>query len=264
VPTGRELARLKPPERTGRPGELWPKQFSPDGTRLLDGDSNVWDVGTGTVRLAVPGVHSNSSWLTPDGQALVVVNKAPSGSWLAYYDLTTGQEQAARRVPLAAGEPAGFWLGPATQDGRFLRVSLPPQTWVPPSPAVQWLSRLPGLGRLGHGQTIDAFVLVEAATGREVGRGNCPAWACTDGGRYVLSRSHDEVCQLWDVPPRKPWRRLLPVWAAWTSAIGLPGWWLFRRALRASRAAPETATAAPCDPASGTTTRPCPDLGKRT
>jgi hypothetical protein len=61
----------------------------------------------------------------------------------------------------------------------------------------------PGLLTWGETRVSRAFVLVEAATGREIMRGAGRPVMCTSDGQYMLSLSEDLRYQLWDLPPRK-------------------------------------------------------------
>jgi hypothetical protein len=157
--------------------------------------------------------------------------------------VATGRERIERRVPLASRAGWDMCLTNATPDGRLLLAAGVHQSGEPTA-AEQWLAKAPGLGWVSDLRTQPAYVLVDAGTGREVARGSQWVGSCTPDARYLLGYRRDLACQLWDVPPRRPWRWLLPAWGAWTSAVGLLGWRLLRRARRAPRAAPEAAAAA--------------------
>jgi WD40 repeat protein len=222
VPGGKEIGRFSLP---GRPvHQTWLQAFSPDGTMLLEGGCNVWDVAAGKLRFAAPGA---GGVFTPDGRHIATVDQAPSGSWLAYYDISTGQESPELRVRLVGGTDPTMYLAPATNDGRLVIALANPRTG-PPTRIEAWLSRVPFLNNWLPGTTArDAYVLIETATGREITRGNgsTRAWSCTDDGRYLVGTSHDVVYELWDVPARKSLRVFLAVGVGWSLIVGVLAYW---------------------------------------
>jgi WD40 repeat protein len=234
VPTWQEVARLS---WTGF--STCPKKFSSDGKLLLDEMGNVWDVDAGVRRFwvqinsgAIPFCEEGRAWLrlnstlfTADGRTLVVEDKSSMDCWLTYYDTATGEKVHGRQVDLASGDYA-MHLEYAVPDRSLLlaqgmlRVQRP--TVVERSLAkLPYLTSLPGFQALGRNRAMDAFVLLETESGREVMRGGSNVWSCTPDGRYILTRSRDEVYELWDVPARKPLRSILGGVAVWTLTLGL-------------------------------------------
>ena len=110
---GNEIAQLSIRQMSN----AWPDAFTPDGTLLLDGNHDVWDVAAGSRRFIVPG-----TWcvFSPDRRYVVSLTRTMKGSWLAYYDITTGQEDSERRLPLLA-DPVNVQ---AATDGDRLAITL--------------------------------------------------------------------------------------------------------------------------------------------
>jgi WD40 repeat protein len=196
---------------------LYPQEFSPDGNLLLDSACNVWDLTTGQQRFQVPAIY-NSSLFSQDSQELIVVATSNSDSWLAFYDVASGEERVERRVPLTSGGMPEMHLVPAAPDRSLLLAS--GFILIRPGPVEQWLARLTGVQDLANNQTPHEFVLVETQTGQGITRGGINVWSSTPDGRYVLTQSRDNVYQLWDVPARKPLRWFLPALALWSLAAG--------------------------------------------
>jgi WD40 repeat protein len=226
VRNGKRVARLRP--RTWS----WPKNFSPDGTLLVD-SLNVWDVAAGTRRFRVKGANQICGGVfTPDGREFVVMVCTSSGCWLAYYDVTTGLERYERRVPIFTGTPARVAAGQATPDGRLL-LARGLQDIDQSAEFEDWLSWVPGIrGWWPPKQGQDTIVLVEVASGREVMRRVGDFQSCAPGGRYLLAFTPQGGDELWDVPPRKPVRRFLLMAAAWSILPALLFWWRARQLRR--------------------------------
>ncbi|WP_435009812.1 WD40 repeat domain-containing protein [Tundrisphaera lichenicola] len=214
--TGLEVARLSAPQR-------WPKSFSPDGQLLLDDQCDVWDLAKRGRRFGVSGIYYNSSLFSRDGRDLMVVGKSKSDCWLAFHDLTDGHEILERRVRLVSGNNPSLHLGEATPDGRFLLATGTPQS---PKPSLLhiWLAKIPGLSRLARPEPVDAYLVIEASTGRILARGASDAWSCTPDGRFIVTRSRQEVYQVWDLPHRRSWRSIAPSIASWLLLLGLCTW----------------------------------------
>jgi WD40 repeat protein len=219
IPSGREIARCVPP--SGFQAPFSPEVFSPDGKLLLDNNCNVWDIDRGARRFSVPNIRFNASMFSPDGKCLIVVEP---GDWLAYYDTATGMELPERRRCLSDID-AKMLLSSALPDGS--RMIACGDSQIPTHGQLRsWLMKLPFVGgngallRFFEDKLIPTFVLMETETGREIARGNVRTWMCTPDGRYLLSDSY-HVCELWDIPPRKPLRWLLPLIAAWSATFGV-------------------------------------------
>jgi hypothetical protein len=86
----------------------------------------------------------------------------------------------------------------------------------------------PGLRTWGEIRESRAFVLVEAATGREIVRGAGRPVMCTADGQYMLSRTEDLRYQLWDLPAHKPLRWLVLLASVWSIAVSFLAWWSAR------------------------------------
>jgi WD40 repeat protein len=219
IPSGREIARYVPPP--GFQAPFSPEAFSPDGKLLLDNNCNVWEIDTGARRFSVPNIRFNASMFSPDGKWLIVVEP---GDWLAYYDAATGMELPERRRCLSALN-ARMTLSSGLPDGS--RIIACGYSQIPTHGQIRsGLMKLPFVGgngallRFFEDKWITTFVLMETDTGREIARGNVRTWMCTPDGRYLLSDSY-HVCELWDIPPRKPLRWLLPLIAAWSATFGV-------------------------------------------
>jgi WD40 repeat protein len=195
-----------------------PEQFSRDGKLLLDSLGSVWDVETGTRRFRLPDItRVESSLFTVDGKALMVVDKSPPKSWLAYYDTNTGKEILERRVFLSDSEEE-VYLEPALPDCSLITVlGTRPSA---PSNLVRWMAKLPYLSRTLSVRGRNEFALVEASTGRELMRHDGWAKACTPDVRYFVCEANG-TAELWDIPPRKPLRWVLSFIAIWTVVLGL-------------------------------------------
>jgi hypothetical protein len=222
-------------------GGGFPKEFSSDGRLLLDSVCNVWDLETGKIRFSVPGIRDNSSILSKDCRYLIVVSNVPPQCSLAYFDLSTGKEQLDRRLPLATGNGPGLHLTRATPDGRFLIADGTPDMGEPGA-IRRWLAKVPGLQFLGTDQPHDLYVLIDAEKNREIMRGDTYA-SCTPDGRYVMTRTRNELYLLWNVPARKPLGWLLLSWMVWSIAVGLLAYWRLWRQREFLRSAAAVATA---------------------
>lgn len=222
-------------EMPAAPGHFSPARFSPDVELLVDDHCQVWEVASGRLRFKVPGVGRRFTF-TPDGCYLVTVGENPSESWLAYYEVTTGAELVERRVPLDIAAGRQMSLVPATRNGDLL-LAYRIGHFSDPNVFQQWIGKIPGLERVGAPKPNPAFALIESVTGREVTRGEFGAQGCTPGDRYLLSRTRDNVYKLWDIPPRKPLRWLLPAAAVWSVVFALVAAWRVRRARGSARVA---------------------------
>jgi hypothetical protein len=196
---------------------------------------NVFDVATGKRRF---GLHAYGSAFTPDGREVAILTMLPPYDsdlrWLAYYDVATGQERIERRVPLFDDLDPSSRLGKGTPDGKWLFTEGRSAIRQPTS-VERWVGKLPGLQTWGETRESRAFVLVEAATGREIMRGAGWPVMCTSDGQYMLSRTEDIRYQLWDLPPRKPLRWLLLLASVWSIAVPLLAGWSTRLMTRSSR-----------------------------
>ena len=218
--TGQELARLTQPNGYDLSRPL---EFSRDGSLLLQ-RWHVFDVATGKCRFRVPAYGSA---FTPDGRDVAVLTILPPYDsdlrWLAYYDVTTGQERVERRVPLFDDLDPGSRLRKGTPDGRWLFAEGASAIHQPTS-VERWLGKLPALQNWGETRESRAFVLVEASTGREIMRGAGWPVMCTSDGQYMLSRTEDIGYQLWDLPAHKPLRRLILLASVWSIAVFFLAW----------------------------------------
>jgi hypothetical protein len=242
VATGRETLRLDPtqvkkfksgfwglPQHLPPNGEDWPQEFSPDGSLLLDGYQNVWEVATGRRRFGLPGIFFWNLTFTPDSKALVVWDSAGSDSWLAYYDAATGQEWPERRTPLLKRldsiRPPWHHLkaqGQCLLAGDRIVIRKP-------TTFEKGLAKFTGYEGLGEDRTSPVSVLVEAQTGREILRSDHAVWACTPDGRYLVGMDDYGVPRLWENPPRKPLPLLLILAGAWSIGLALLVWWRVER-----------------------------------
>jgi hypothetical protein len=229
--TGQELARLTPSNGYDPVQDL---EFSPDGSLLLQ-RWHVFDVATGKRRFRVPAYGSA---FTPDGRDVAVLTMLPPYDsdlrWLAYYDVATGQERVERRVPLFDDLDPSSRLKKGTPDGRWLFTEGRSAIHHPTS-VQRWIGKLPGLQAWGETRESRAFVLVEAATGREIVRGAGWPVMCTSDGQYMLSRTEDIRYQLWDLPAHKPFRRLILLASVWSIAVSFLAWWSARVMTPSSR-----------------------------
>jgi hypothetical protein len=232
--TGQELARLTQPNGYDPIQDL---EFSPDGSLLLQ-RFDVFEVATGKRRF---GLHAYGSAFTPDGREVAILTRLPPDDsdlrWLAYYDVATGQERVERRVPLFDDLDPGSRLRKGTPDGRWLFTEGTSAIRQPTS-VERWVGKLPGFQTWGETRVSRAFVLVEAATGREIMRGAGRPVMCTSDGQYMLSLSEDLRYQLWDLPPRKPLRWLLLLAGVWSIVVFFLAWWSARLMTPSSRAPP--------------------------
>jgi WD40 repeat protein len=232
VSTGQEILRLNPPVPQMKRyvdwldppnGAPWPQEFSGDGSLLLDGHCNVWDLATGTRRFGLQEIYQDNPTFTPDSRELVAWGASASECWLAYYDVATGQELVDRRVPLLGRwsrqmspwnlRPCGQWLiATGVTD-----IRKPGAVGQKLGALGQWL----GFPSWGRERRFNAYVLVETETGREVGRGEGNAWACTPDGRCLVVGSNYGAVALWDVPARKSFFLAAAVWSV---ALALITW----------------------------------------
>jgi hypothetical protein len=223
------------------PGQFSPASFSPSGELLVDDHCWVWEVASGKMRFQVPDAGRRFAF-TPDGRYLVTVGDTPSASWLAYFDVATGAELVERRVPFDFADGGRMNLRPATRDGRLL-LAYRTGRFSTPDLFQQWIAKVPGLGSIGERKPLPAFALIESATGREVTRGEFGPECCTPGDCYLLSRTRQNIYKLWDIPPRKPLRWLLPAAAIWSIGFALFAAWRIRRARRVQAEANATNSA---------------------
>jgi WD40 repeat protein len=175
--TGKELRRLKSPERNASA-----VAFSPDGKlvatwSVVSGRISLWDVArlkeTRAIRTWHPGVECVA--FSPDGKGLV----SAGGSSLVLWDVATG----ARRWHVQGGYCLSYQVEFAP-DGRTLACG-------------------------GQDGKIRLF---DAATGKELRRfaghgGSVYAVAFAPGGRVLASRGHGDV-RLWEADSGKQLARL--------------------------------------------------------
>jgi hypothetical protein len=221
IPTGRQVLTLD--STSVRPGS-YVKQITPDGKALLDSAGGVWDIQRGLCRFIATPVSQDCTLLCPDGRTLLTVHGAASESWLAYYDIGTGEELIDRRVSIMSFPPGltrcpDHHVGPANRDGSLVSVRVSTAPTRAPRLLI-WLEKTP-LGKHIFGQDLkEATIVIEAATGRELMRGPPEICAVSADRRFAVVRNDAEhAVEIWDVPPRRPLRWLLPALAGWTVAL---------------------------------------------
>ncbi len=129
-------ARLRPGRIADAQSAIWSLAISPDGntvaTRSRSGVINVWDATTGGLRITVPDAPAVTLAYTADGRAIIAACRVSSPKRtsrsvqlrLRSWDVATGNERAAPKVELEAGEygqatftPDGGTLIGFTPDG---------------------------------------------------------------------------------------------------------------------------------------------------
>jgi WD40 repeat protein len=215
------------------------QEFAPDGRWVLDDSGQIWDIDHNSLAFKIrPNCIYYSSAFAPDSRTLITVGGTAKESWLAFYDLPTGQEETGRRIPLMSF-PAGLgncpihFLRRASGKPRLIFVEVTPEriwstkTW-------DWLSKIPGTERLFKRQSDHANIVVDTDTGRELMRDYIVTrfWSLTPDLRFALRYNYAaQSIELWDIPPRKPLRWLLLAVAVWTVCLaGIT--WLLRRQRR--------------------------------
>jgi hypothetical protein len=222
VPSGRELSKLA----SSADDSNWPREFSPDGKLLLDCWNRVWDVESAKVRFYLPSSCQHNPMFTPDGRYVVALTKLEEGTFLAYCDVSSGQEMVERRVLLDPTE-RHYLLSRASSDGRFLRCDA---TELAAAPKWKKLAaKINGLEYLAEETFRSISIEIETATGREVVRGDWAGRINSDRRLRYVARVGWEI---WDLPPRKPLRWLLPSVAIWSIAFALLAAWRIQRARR--------------------------------
>lgn len=198
VPEGREVLTFS--QGFDRASLGGAKAFSPDGELLLDDHTQVWDLKTGKVRFAIPGIYYACSNFSRDGRWLIVEHRTKAESWVSWYDVVTGEERAEKRVHLLRGQALGRGLW-TTPDGRYLLSS---GSREQPS---SLLDR--GLSTLGRGRSdsriVDHSFVLNAETGRRVTQNTLFAELTSPDGLLLLTHDREDRYRLWDLPP---WPRL--------------------------------------------------------
>jgi hypothetical protein len=218
-----------------------PWEFSPDGRFLLDTLGRVWEVGTGNKLMDVTGTGIGNAHFTQDGSYLVVF--VPSGSFLTYHNLLTGREETERRVSLnASGLVGQHSLSLVDPDERLLMVQGVRSSGMMEK-LLDRLRELTGISNRRVPRQYAAFVIVEAASGRQIQSGDGYATCCSHDGRHLIV-ANNGVTEVWEVPPYKPLRWLLPAAAIWTAVVGLVAWWRLRREKSSSTLVASTTEAA--------------------
>jgi WD40 repeat protein len=224
VSTGRQLATFRD-QSPNRLGPFWAREFSPNAELLLDLKGAVWDVGTGKMRMRVPGVNSPNHNLafTPDNRAVIDVVNSANGSWLAYYDASTGLEQMEGRVCLTTGPQPQMALYRPVGDGRTVFAIGSPRSRAVTS-AERLLAKVPGLQRLGNTGDGLVSVMVDVEAGKEILRVNTFACCTPDRRLLICSSGPGGPSQFWDIPPGKSLYRLLLWISGWTVMAALLTW----------------------------------------
>jgi WD40 repeat protein len=233
------------------PGEAHtPKEFSPDGSLLLDTKCRVWDLETGKVRFEVPGIHHESSLFSACGRHLIVLKNIGQEAWLVYYDTATGQKS--RSLLLTKGDILSLELNTGTLDRRYIIASGVARNsrtnW-----ALQWLAKIPAFRSFAGEPNEAEFIVIETETGREVTRGGTFAWYCSPDGKFLVTASREGNDSLWDNPARKPYRLLTLISLGWTAPFALAWWRVRRRHKRRDAALAASHTLLPDQPPGGAT-----------
>src|SRR5262249_27655812 len=206
------------------------------------------EIASGSSRFKVPNADfsSDTCVFASDGRSLVAITSSGNQKWLAYYDLSTGIEQADRRIPLPIREARG--MRAASNEIRLVSCSRDPQYLLvqgeprlrQPTRLEKWLAKIPMLETLGEQKEYDTFILLDARTGCEIMRGGSTVFLTSPDGRFLMSLRNKQELEIGDMPPRKPLRWLLSVGAGWTLLVVivcLAARRARRRAARRSRSA---------------------------
>jgi sugar lactone lactonase YvrE len=204
--------------------------FSPNGRVLAFGAVAFWDVQvTPPRRLDVP--PSTACMFSPDGKLLAVI-EAPH----------TAGEPIVRLVGLDTAQVRTTVRGPTLETvlphGRLLPVAFAPRDNLLLIGGCQqeqkgrfrtWLAGLFGLPGDRHVSIIQAY---DTTTGHPRSRVRSPCtWSSaqlSNNGRTLLTCCADGTLQLWDLPPRRPWGRIVG-YAAIAPAFLLGASWLITR-----------------------------------
>jgi WD40 repeat protein len=222
-----------------------PKEFAPNGDRLIDSVGQVWDLATGEVLCKIAGVKYDSCFFTPDGRCVVAVVGSNTESWLAYFDVDTGTERVEQRLPLFTGAKPVSALLPMSADKRPI-LAVGPLQYRNSSAVARWLGRIPGLSHLRNPAPDRPFAIINAASGSEVLRGDGAVCGCSPDGRFLVSIGASGMLELWDIPPRRPLSTALPWLTAWSALLGVLVWSRIRRKAHSPTVAAANPESAAC------------------
>lgn len=213
------------------PNEFHGFALSPDGQTLACGTMPtgpekpghivLWDVAAGRERASIP-VQGWSERLTfsPDGATLVAENLGTITVW----DVTTCTEQYSFRAFSDWCDAGRIWVDPG---GEILAIQL--------RSAWEYHSHTRSLPRwLKDWLYWDTVALWDLKTGRRLATLPDDLFLTfADGGRTLLTYGGDHTLRWWDVPPEKPYLRILL--AALLCGLFPALWSWSRLALRAIR-----------------------------
>ena len=217
VPSGRQVSEL--PNTAGPQVWNYFRGFSRDGKYVLDDRNQVWDADHGKVVFTVPSLYNGLPLFAIDGKTVVTVGASQTEAWVAHYDIATGQELVDRRVPLIGLPPGAprapvFRLGTggAKNDGiycaEFYREDLP----LPRQ--LNWVRRFPTIQQWVQPHFGNVSVVLDAISGRELGRLQPMVMRITPDVRYAITGPYQ--FRIWDIPARRPLRWLIGSVEAWS------------------------------------------------
>lgn len=210
-----------------------PEQFSNDSRLLLMHDETIWNWNISDKRYSPNrnGTKHMASWanptiLTPDSKSLIRVRMREMESYLEHREVHLDFLDCASASPIRTANftPPSVYagIGYPSIDQKVLAIAMQRHLGSDPNALDGWLGRIPFLGHRANGpRVIHTNILLDPTTLEELGRVDGSIDELSTESRLILTHCGDnfKTCQIWDFPPRKPLRWLLPALAAWTAAF---------------------------------------------